>query len=236
VSATVRRVAVLLLTGSFVAGGAFAQQQPAAPGALPGGRIERPEVKVGDVWKYRVTDTYTSLVQGIFAVEVAAVTADRIQTRRSRAASGPADPGSGAEVLETWDRDWNLLAQGGVEYKPYYPTLRFPLEPGKQWTGAAEWRTGSGIMTHTVTAQVVGWERITVPAGSFDAVRITRRGDFIEAQSINYYAGNGVVADVIWYAPAIGQIVRKDIRHRDVSNTRYSDLAERWELVEFRRH
>ena len=229
-SAAVRPIAVLLL-GAAIAGNGLAEPPPSAPGSPA--RIERPEIKVGDSWTYRVTDTYTNLVQGTYVVEVTAVTADRIQTRRSHFSS--ATGAAGSEVLESWDRDWNQLAQGGVEFQPFYPTFRFPLESGKQWGGAARWRTGSGIMNHKVTAQVAGWERITVPAGTFDAVRITRRGNFIEGQSINYYAGNGTVSDVLWYVPAIGQVARKDIRHRDVSNTRYSDLAERWELLEYRR-
>lgn len=218
-SATVRRIALLLL-GFAVAGGVPAQQpQSGAPA-----RAERPEVRAGDLWSYRVTDRFTNFAQTV-SLEVTAVSPERIHTRSSPAG-----------IVEIWDRDWNQLAQGGTEYQPRYPSLQFPLEPGKQWGGAVQWRAISGIMSHKVTLQVAGWERVTVPAGTFDAVRITRRGSFVESQSINYYAANGHISDEIWYAPAVGQIVKKEIMHRDFSNLRFAQLSERWELLEYKRN
>ena len=73
-----------------------------------------------------------------------------------------------------------------------------------------------------------------MPAGTFDAVRIVVRGGISESGSINYYAQNGSISSVIWYAPSIGQIVKKEIDHRDHTARELGTLSERWELTEYR--
>lgn len=211
----------------------FAQQPSAqAPGsARPqpavnvGGRVERPDIRVGDFWRYQVTDKLTNLTQAV-SMEVTTVTGDRIQTQSSR-------PGTAATV-EIWDRDWNQFKQGETEYTPFYPGLQFPLEKGKQWSGKAQYRISSGLLHHQVTSQVAGWERVTVPAGTFDAVRIEVRGNFTESQSLAYYPQQGSISNVIWYAPAVGQIIKKELTHRDFTVAANGQVYERWELVEYK--
>jgi hypothetical protein len=192
-----------------------------------GGNVGRPDIRAGDRWSYRVTDKFTSLVQSV-SFEVTSVTENRIHARILQ----PSHEAAG--LTGVWDRDWNPLVQGQIEYKPFYPTLQFPLEPGKRWRGVGQWYDGSGVLKHDVTSQVTGWERVTVPAGTFDAVRIVVRGGISETESINYYAQNGSISSVIWYAPAIGQIVKKEIDHRDQTARELGTLSERWELTEYR--
>jgi hypothetical protein len=203
------------------AGGGAQQAAPAA--SKPGRQVERPDVKVGDLWKYRITDTFTRLAREV-SIEVTSVTQDRIHTRSSLSAN--------TATTDTWDREWNQLAEGAVVYTPFYPWFRFPLQEGGQWSGIVQFVTGSGVMRHQVSARVAGWERITVPAGTFDAARIVMRGILSETQTKNYYAANGPVSNVIWYAPAIRRFVRMDISHTDMTPVRSYELAERWELLE----
>jgi len=217
----------------------IAQAAPGAPRPQPavnvGGSIGRPDIRVGDRWRYRVTDKFTNLTQSV-SVEVMTVTENRIHTHSLESTRDAASLPAAAEVIGVWDRDWNQLSQGGIEYKPFYPVLQFPLEPGKQWSGTVQWDSGSGTLRHQLTAQVAGWERVAVPAGSFDAVKITVRGYINEFGTRNYYAQSGSISSVIWYAPAIGQIVKKEIDHRDNTPIFLGHLSERWELVEYRLH
>lgn len=203
----------------------IAQVAPDASRAKPaveaGGRVERPNIKVGDVWRYRVTDKLTSLTQTV-SMEVTSVTADRIHTQSTRHAA------------EIWDRDWNLFSQGETAYNPFYPGLQFPLERGKQWSGKVLWRASSGMLHHQVNSQVTGWERVTVPAGTFDAVKIQVRGTFVESQSLAYYPQQGNIDNVLWYAPAVGQIVKRELTHRDFTVAANGQVYERWELIEYK--
>ena len=208
-------------------------QALAQPAATHSGPIERPDVRVGDWWKYRVTDGYTKLTQSI-SIEVTGVTESRIHTRRSVLdAQGPAAAGGRVEI---WDRDWNQIMAGDTEFTPFYPALKFPLEPGTQWAGIVRWYSGSGTLRHQLTAQAAAWERVAVPAGSFETIRIAVRGTISETGSLNYYAQSGSITGVIWYAPRVGQIVKKELVHRDDTPVALGALAEQWELLEYKRN
>ena len=215
----------------------LAQATTGTPRSRPvvnvGGRVERPEIRVGDLWRYQITDRLTNLTEAV-SIEVTSVTESRIHTRSSRSSSVAASRSTADGVIEVWDRDWNQLSTGNIVYIPFYPALQFPLEPGKQWPGAVQWYSGSGMLKHEVTTQVTGWERVTVPAGTFDALRMTVRGYISETGTINYYPQSGSISSVIWYAPAIGQIVKKEIGYIDNSPIALGRLSERWELVEYR--
>lgn len=222
-------VNITFLLAQATTGGASRSQ----PAVNFGGRVGRPEIRVGDLWRYQVTDTLTNLTDAV-SVEVTTVTGNRVHTRSSRSSSVAASPPTAAGIIDIWDRDWNQLSTGTIVYVPFYPALQFPLEPGKQWPGTAQWDSGSGILKHELRSQVTGWERVTVPAGSFDALRITVRGHISESASINYYSQSGSISNVIWYAPAVGRMVKKEINHIDSSPFPLGRLSERWELVEYK--
>jgi uncharacterized caspase-like protein len=203
----------------------------------PGARVNRPEIRVGDRWRYLVTDRYTDLKQSA-VIEATAITENRIYTRNLQVAAGQAVPAGGA--IAVWDRSWNQLRHGDMEYAPYYPSFQFPLETGKSWSGNVTYTVDSGeTVAHELKMQVVGWERVTVPAGTFDCMKITMTGHFVVRAAIG--TGTGTVNDAAWYAPSIGQVVMRDIHQRShysppvvrVVLNRHNRY-ERWELVEYR--
>jgi uncharacterized caspase-like protein len=200
---------------------------PAAPRAQPaviiGGRVERPDVRVGDRWTYRVTDLITNLTSST-TLEAATITANRIYTRRSSSTSD-------AGLIEVWDRSWNLLRRGDIDYVPFYPTFQFPLEKDKSWSGTVSFAQLHTTTVHSIKMLAVGWERVTVPAGTFDALRINIQGHLNQSSTLWYSSGS--VNNVVWYAPAIRQVVKSEI---DQTAFRTTSLLrnERWELVEYK--
>jgi len=86
---------------------------------------------------------------------------------------------------------------------------RFPLAPGETWNqwidNFNETTNKAGQINHYV--RVGGWEKVTTPAGVFDAIRlrVLMRLDDEEfwryATTCNY---------LIWYAPAVGAAVREE--------------------------
>jgi len=203
-----------------------ADTAPAGPRAKPainvGGAVERPDVRPGDWWTYRVTNLLNKTTRSN-TLETTAVTASRIETRRKGGDGATADQG----VTEAWDRDWNLLQTADVKFTPFYPTFRFPLEKDQSWSGSVTW-SGSGVTTkHDLKLSVAGWERVTVPAGTFDAIRINVRG-YIHTTT-GSGLGQGTIKDTMWFAPAIRQIVKHEI---DQQIFRSSFIRnERWELT-----
>jgi S1-C subfamily serine protease len=225
-----------------VAGSAAASPPPnprARPDVTVGGNVQGPSVRSGDLWRYEVTDLYTNAKSGL-KMEVVAVTENRIQTRSTRDQVAALDVTAAGGAVDIWDLNWNLVRSGGTEYSPFYPALQFPLQPGRTWTGSFTIGRGTrGQVLHRLTIQVVSWEQVTVPAGTFDVVKISLRGSFeVNSPEIS---GGGTINDIIWYAPLVGQAVRKDLErrvisapHRGAEDLARHELRERWQLVEYR--
>jgi hypothetical protein len=210
-----------------------------APAFQVGGSVEQPDIQVGDRWRYQVTDLFTNIKTSV-TIEVHQVTPDRIHTRT---VEQPAETTAGAVtpqgIVEVWDRNWNQVQRNEVRFKPYFPTYRFPLEVGKAWSGKVAFDVADGVtLAFEVESRVTRWEQITVPAGTYDTVRVVMKGYYDASGSMG---GNGTVSNVFWYAPAIRQIVRQQIEHRSSGSTyamtqgaSRNQRYERWELTEFR--
>ena len=103
----------------------------------------------------------------------------------------------------------------GREYEPHNGTLDFPLYVGKRYKVRYDFTNhGSGETTRSVrsSVSVQALETVTVPAGTFEALRLRQSGwDFAEHS---------------WYAPEIGRL----IRYRNVRNPN----RDFWELLEYR--
>ena len=75
-----------------------------------------------------------------------------------------------------------------------------------------------------VDGNVVGAERITVPAGSFDTLKIRRQ---IYAGDWGAFTLETNIAETEWYAPALGRAVRKESKSEyfDASRSRGGSLG-----------
>jgi len=111
--------------------------------------------------------------------------------------------------LRYFNREWNALDSGDLKYDPYYPEFKFPLTVGTSWNAKY---TSSGTdgtaYSGYVKASVAALEKVTVPAGTFDAYRIERE---LETRSVN---ANSIVTKsqiTTWYAPAVRRFVRRQV-------------------------
>ena len=169
-----------------------------------------PAVTVGESWTYRVRDGYTGLDRGTERYRVQQVSAGNITVARE---------GSGVAEVEIYDSRWNWLKRPAAnlqsfDYSPAYKAFDFPLAPGKRWSEritATDPRDGRRFPVH-VDGQVIGWERIKVPAGEFDALKIVR------AVYVDYWEisvrGSSHIIEREWYAPAVKQSVRREASSR----------------------
>lgn len=108
------------------------------------------------------------------------------------------------------------------EFAQPYPAYDFPLDAGKSWSARVEaTNPASGRKaTVRVDGDVIGMERVTVPAGAFDAVKIRRRiyaGDFEGARSETN------IVETEWYAPSLGRAVKLDRNSSFMDQQRCSD-------------
>ena len=169
-----------------------------------------PTINVGDTWTYRVSDRYTGIERGTERYRVDQVSGGQVTVARELA---------GIQDLQLYDRQWNWLKRPATnlksfDYNPAYQAFDFPLAPGKKWsTRLTAIDPGDGRRFPVrVDGHVVGWERIRVPAGEFDALKVVRRVylDYWE-QTIR---GSSQIMEVDWYAPAVKQSVRREAMSR----------------------
>ena len=166
--------------------------------------VERPTIKVGDSWTYQETNDWRSVVTDTYSLAVSSVSDKKIElTRKSEKA------GTAATVSET--PDLNTIAKATsdgniIRYSPDNGAFSFPLEVGKSWEAKADWTTGERSGSYSLATKVVGWEQVTVPAGTFTALKITKTGYYHATNGQN--SGSGTMHIVFWYAPAVKGMVK----------------------------
>lgn len=173
--------------------------QPVLPDGLPR-ELPAPALRVGDEWRYVMRDAMTGLTSDRAQIRVAAVDADGYGMTETSQAVGA--------FAARYDRNLNPLRSRNVVFDPAYPRFSFPLAIGKTWR--AEVRSSRvpaeryGTLLQRVSASVRGWERVTVPAGTFTALRIDLAIDWRNSDDAQVW-GNS--SESFWYAPQVRNMV-----------------------------
>jgi hypothetical protein len=125
-----------------------------------------------------------------------------------------------------WEREklsnQPLVALPGIHpyaFSPPYPELPAQLEPGVSWSGetVAKNDVTGRSMRIKVTGKVAGHERVRVPAGEFDTLRIDRV-TYLDDENDSHSPTR--VTESEWYAPAVGRSIK------------YSTKSEYYEKVD----
>lgn len=198
---TARALFVLGAVGALCACGSAPTPLPAGPGLVtfdreaPAGvtTFSRPEWSVGDRFVYRHG--------GEQRVAVRVVAIDEREIALIDETAG---------IRNVVDRDFGYLRledQGGAvvtRWDPVDARLSWPVWAGKRWACQYVLREDGGSEVPVLAEyHCDALETVTVPAGSFEALRIWRRsrplleGDWLDR------------CDLFWYAPTIGQVVRR---------------------------
>jgi hypothetical protein len=180
-----------------------------SPGSGPA--AEAPAYRAGDRWTYRVQDGFRVQERWEETHVISAINADGISAQITQ--KGPSRDTARSEL---WSAP-GLAKIGAVfdnETRRFVTPLeryRFPLAGGATWSQFAdnynEATKVSGQINRYV--RVRGWEKVTTPAGTFDAIvmHVIMRLDDEEfwryATQCNY---------TVWYAPAVRGVVREEKR------------------------
>jgi hypothetical protein len=106
--------------------------------------------------------------------------------------------------------------------------LKFPLNVGKTWTFSYEFQSkASTVVEVKQTATVKGWETVTVPAGTFRALRVEHAGWYSAREGSAMWTGR--ITETFWYAPAARRIVAQEYRDTTGSGEAYDQRRD--ELV-----
>ncbi|MBK6631385.1 MAG: hypothetical protein IPG33_10250 [Betaproteobacteria bacterium] len=200
----------------------------AAADATPA-RIEGPAVKVGDTWIYNRLDGWNNVLQDISLVRVKGVGAEGILMEASAL-----DGSNIARIRRT--PDFNLVRIEASRFTkttlPYYPNFSFPLWVGKTWKAkvafASTDQPGKSVRAD-LEARVVGFESVTVPAGTFFALKIELGGPYRASNLEGNWTGH--IEDTLWYAPEARNAVRyeyKDTSGTSLYNHEIHELVRYW--------
>jgi len=151
---------------------------------------DRPDVKVGDRWKYAMVEDGKAS-DHVWIVNT--VIPDRIE-----------GTDSGKPLVLTPDLNVMESAAGKHSNQKF---LSFPLAVGNKWTYADDFMYDlhGGERAHMrAPVRVVGYEKVRVPAGEFDAFKLKISGSY----DIEGEVAPGVASYTYWYAPAAHAIVR----------------------------
>jgi hypothetical protein len=183
---------------------------PNVPSSIPAA-----QVRVGDYWEYTVHDGYTRLPRGTYRFQVSRVDPQGVTV-------DVLHDGGQVDTL-VYAPGWNgrelpLTNLQRFRYEPPYPAHAYPLEPGKRWNSvvnATDPVTGRTYRVH-VQGRVLGWERIKVPAGEFDALKVQR---YVFAGNMQSFRTQEEIFETDWYAPAVRRAVRTESssQHYDTS-------------------
>lgn len=194
--------------------------------ASAGEIAERPAWAVDDSWTYdRVSYPTPGSRTGThveYTLRVTNLTAAPYVLERASA------EGDAREIAAytRWSLDGNFLGtlrapRTGQEFRWY----RWPLAESQTWDFA--W-TFPQLGETTWTAKVVGWETVTVPAGTFRAARI-EIGMSCFYNSVD--SGACSARDVLWYSPQVKRHVRLE---RQAFKEVWQAYDIREELVRYR--
>lgn len=130
----------------------------------------------GDTWEWRRIDNRTKLEEG--RQMRSAVKIDGIMLFSNGTANSQI---SNSFAGEPSSKPWRV----------------WPLEVGKKWDVDQTWTRPDGVTGSTKQdAEVVGYEEVVTPAGTYMAFKVEYKGFFRNSRG-----GNGKQKDIYWYAP-----------------------------------
>lgn len=180
---------------------------PQTPPAGMAAQVAAPAIRMGDEWKYSLHDGYTNLPGGTLEYRVTAVEGDAVTVQLRHA---------GRDSTQRYTRDWNwrerpMTNLQNFRYEPPYAALPFPLAAGKTWqayVNATDPATGR-VNRVRIDGKVLGWERVKVPAGEFDALVVQR---VVYAGNHDHFLSEEKITEIDWYSPGAGGIVKHSSR------------------------
>lgn len=159
---------------------------------------ERPKIRINESWSYVVKDERIAAPPSEYSLKVTNVTEEKVEMQRKDQA--------GKQQVFAVDKDLNTPpTKNGYTTK----TLIFPLFVGKTWDYSFTMVGGTWQRTDQVTATVTAYEKVTVPAGTYDAFKVVLRSAFtVNDPTAIIKVVPGVTTTTVWYAPKVGNVVR----------------------------
>ena len=194
---------------------------------------------VGDTAVYRLVNGYNQQVRGLLENRV-----DKVDASGITVTVTPDSPHAGSGVSKLFTKDGNWLrhpveshgAKVMYKFSTAYPAYVYPLEPGQAWSVRVNASVAGERKTRSVRVdgKVLQSERIRVPAGEFDTVKIRR---LVYPGDPNYDQMETQIIEFEWYSPELKRAVRIERRSEWIDPGRCGmitgcDFHGDWDILE----
>ena len=162
---------------------------------------ETPQYKIGDTWTYTSTNLSNNTRISTYTDTVKKIDGDVVFFQKVN------KRGIESEMLTTLEG--NVISVAGNTVTPYFPTFSFPMNTSKKWEKDYETtHTSDGAKTAgTLKAEVISYEKVTVPAGTFDAFKTEYYAFY---QRVDGTSRHGKFINTYWYAPSAKRFVKEE--------------------------
>jgi hypothetical protein len=204
-----------------------------------GPAAQAPAPKVGDRWVYSANDGYRKASTWQETYEVASIGPEGITVKVTV---------SGAGVNHTRTEIWSgpgVMVQGAIveeetrRFEPPWIRYKYPMSTGDTWSQSIRnpGQEPGPYGPMQVKATVGGYEKVTTPAGTFNALKIRY---FLRLDDETFWRNPTECDYFIWYAPELGVLVREQKKSHWVEKGRsagQANFGQRaiYELVSFTR-
>jgi hypothetical protein len=165
-------------------------------------KVDKPDLRVGDTWVVRMSHGGEDDTMRIMKIEK-----DSVYVAQKNSC--------GRETL-VYTTEWAVaefcgvapragLAGGGRQQQvsrtahPPRQLMPFPVSEGQSWT--SKYATAEGDVRY-LEGKALGWEKVTVPAGTFEALKI----EFVWMPRGGYK-----LKETRWYAPEVNNFVKAEV-------------------------
>lgn len=206
----------------------------ATPAAPPPERPGAPRVRVGERWRYAQIDVYSGARQAEIACEVIEL-APRLRVRLTDSRGTPRPDEIYADAWRVLQEPFYDFLQVFEQPVPLLPDVLAAGESSRLDTSYGVPQTPGERYAWQQRLHAAQWERVRVPAGEFDALRIERYIRLDHPDPRRLYP---VRRDRLWYAPAVNRWVRREWtgEYRGPGARRGAPMREDWVAWELLEH
>jgi hypothetical protein len=198
---------------------------PAAVAAVPSGFPH-----VGDHWEYSFRSMWKNVEPRTFVHQVTAVSDREVRETMSSITNGGKTSDSKSFGAESRLVEWRGQGYYFVEFNPFLQAFG-ALQPGTTWKSLVTPIEDPFFPNWYSQGRVIGWDSVSVPAGSFKALRVELNSNRNASASSAAQSAPARIRYVIWYSPD----AKRTVKHvRTVLTTDGTKLAEdTYELVTY---
>ena len=199
--------------------------------ALPIAASAQPSAsQSGASWKYSYADLQYSRFKFTFSIRTDSVAGDAV----SETFALDGGPGMAVTVDARSGKYLSRLLGGSRTLLEYLPYALAGGEPPAAWPVPSGYPTyATPYIEWSYTTKVVGWESVTVPAGTFRALRVEIEGKRGKDPDPYWWPKQAArFQHTVWYAPEVKRYVKAHHLAWSMTASQFADEAV--ELLEYR--